>query len=201
MSTSKSSPSNTTSTSTELVTKNLNVSGNTGLTVVGGEGGSLGFSESNTTNDNSIRVQSTTDFGAVEAGTGLSQHALDVAASVNASSLSAIRSLAAETTEATGNAYGKALTAVQTNANDTVSVIAGLAGKFGTALQDLTASEQTQLGNVVSALNSTYTANNTSANQQVINATTQAGEQLTETIKYIAIAAAAAAALYFITRR
>lgn len=212
MSSSKSSPTNTTATSTSLTTKNLNVSGNSGFTAVGGEGGSQNLSVRNDTTSNNIAidnsVRTTTDFGAVQAGTGLAQSALDTVAAANRYSIDAvtdsnstIRSIAGQAIEASGSAYGGALTAVQHNTDNTVSVIQQLATQFGTALYDFTSQEQTQLGNTVSALNSTYTANNTSANQQVINATQAAGENLTATIKYIALAAAAAAALYFITRK
>lgn len=184
MSKSNSSPTNTTSTSTQLTTKNLNVSGNSGFTAVGGEGGSQSLVVNNTT----------TDLGAVQASTGLASHALDIVGAANRDSISTVANFASKSLESTSSAYGTALTAVENNASDTVSTISNLASQFGTALYDFTNQEQTQLGNVVSALNSTYTANNTSANQQVINATT-------DVVKYAVLAAIGIAALYFLTRK
>lgn len=193
MSDSQSSTSNKTSTNTELTTKNLNVSGNSGLTVVGGENGSLGLSY-NPTNFS-------TDAGAIQAGTSLSEHALDVVASVNGSAVDAVQSLASKALTSTGNAYGAAITAVSNNTDNTVSVISKLATTFGTGLQNLFEDTQTQLGNTVSALNSTYTANNTSANQQVINATSAAEKSVIDAIKYIALAVVAGTLVYYITKR
>lgn len=199
MSDSQSETKNATSTNTELTTKNLNVSGNTGLTAVGGEGGSLDLSYNPTTT--SIDAHTETDFGAIKAGTALSQHALDVAASVNGSAIDAVQNLASKSLTATGNAYGAALNAVQDNTDNTVTVISTLAGKFGTALQGLFEDTQTQLGNTVSALNSTYTANNTSANQQVINATSAAEKSVIDAVKYLALAVVAGVAVYYITKK
>lgn len=199
MSKSTSSPTNTTQTQTDLTTKNLNVSGNTGTTLVGGEGGSLAYSQNLT--DSSTHVSISTDLGAVQAGTALSQSALDTVAAVNNRSLDTVRDISGQAITATGNAYGDALHTVSEQANGDISIISNLATKFGTALSDFTSQEQTQLGNTVSALNSTYTANNTSANQQVINATEHAGAQLTDAVKYIALAAIAGTLLYVIMRK
>lgn len=179
MSGSRSDPTNTTSTTTELTTKNLNVSGNTGTTVVGGENGSLGLTYS----PSSYTTNFSTDEGAVTAGTGLASHALDVNAAVTHNAINAV------TTQAAGD----------------ISSITGLATQFGTTLADYQLAEQSQLGNVVSALNATYTANNTSANQQVINATVAAGQQasdeITKVAKYATIAVIGGIALYFMLRK
>lgn len=192
MSDSQSETKNTTATTTSLTTKNLNLSGNSGVTIAGGEEGST----------QGITLNSiSTDFGSVQAGTALSEHALDTVAAVSGRSTDAVVNLASKSLTATGNAYGAALNAVTDNADSTVSVISQLATKFGTALADLTGSEQTQLGNVVSALNSTYTANNTSANQQVINATSAAEKSVIDAIKYIALAVVAGTLVYYITRK
>lgn len=192
MSDSDSQTKNSTSTNTELTTKNLNLSGNSGVTVAGGESGS---------SQNLTLNSSSTDDNAVAYGTALSAHALDTAAAVNADAIDAVSSLAGKALTSTGNAYGQALTAVQDNTDNTVTVISKLATGFGTALQGLFEDTQTQLGNTVSALNSTYTANNTSANQQVINATSAAEKSVIDAIKYIALAVVAGTLVYYITKR
>jgi hypothetical protein len=192
---SESNSSPTTSTSTALTTKNLNVSGNSGLTAVGGENGTLALNYSPTT------TVISTDAGAVGAATGLASHALDVVAAVNNRSNDAIANLATKQLTSTENIFGTSLTAVTHESDNAVSVVSKLATQFGTALADYQSAEQAQLGNVVSALNSTYTANNTSANQQVINAVTQAGQTSASVIKYVAVAALAAALLFVVLRK
>jgi hypothetical protein len=190
MSKSQSSPTNDTSTSTNLTTKNLNVSGNSGFTAVGGEGGSQDLSVvNNTTTNNTV-----TDFGAIKAATGLSQSALDTVAAANRDSLDVINTVVGKSLTATSNAYGDALHTVADNADNTVSVVSNLATKFGTSLYDFTAQEQTQLGNVVSALSSTYQENTTNANSQVLDATQNI-------LKYAVLAAVGIAALFFLTRK
>lgn len=203
MSESTSSPQNTTSTSTQLTTKNLNVSGNTGTTLVGGEGGSLSYSAADNSTHTSLDItnNSTTDFGAVQAGTGLSRAALDTVSAANERSLQTVSDISGQAITATGNAYGDALHTVAEQANGDVTVISNLATRFGMALSDYESAGQAQLGNVVSALNSTYTANNTSANQQVINAVSQAGQQNADVIKYVALAAIGGTLLFLLMRR
>lgn len=164
---------------------------------MGGEGGSQDLSVVN----NTTTTNTTTDFGAIKAATGLSSSALDIVSAANRDSLDFAGDIFGKSLTSTSHAYGDALNAVQDNADNTVSVISRLATTFGTSLFDYTEQEQKQLGNVVSALNSTYTANNTSANQQVINATTQASQQVFDTIKYIGLAAAAVLGIYLLTRR
>lgn len=211
MSSSESSPQNTTATSTSLTTTNQNVSGNQGITNLGG---TTSYASSNTTNATdsgntlSVTNNSTTDYGAIDAATGLGEHALDVAASVNNRALGSIDSaqqtvskIANTAIDATGSAYGAALTAVQHNTDNTVDIISGIATQFGTDLEKNFNDSQTQLANVVSALNSTYTANNTSANQQVINAVTSAGAQSSNVIKYVAVAAVIAVVAIFVLRK
>jgi hypothetical protein len=186
MSKSNSSPTNTTSTSTELTTKNLNVSGNSGFTAVGGEGGSQNLSVTN----NTSTVNTTTDLGAIKAATGLSQSALDTVAAANRDSLNFASDALSTATDVSRNA----LTTVSQNADNTVSVVSNLAKQFGESLFDFTSQEQTQLGNVVSALSSTYQDNTTNANTQVL----QAG---TNIVKYAALAAVGIVAVYLLTRR
>jgi hypothetical protein len=184
MSKSESKPTNTTSTATSLTTKNLNVSGNSGFTAVGGEGGSQSLNVTNNT------TNTTTDYGAIAAATGLSDHALDIVSATNRDSLD-FASQALNLTDAT---YKNALTTVSNNADNTVSVIQNLATMFGSSLFDFESEQQKQIGNTVSALNQTYQDNTTNANTQVLNAGTNI-------VKYAALAAVAVAALYLLTRR
>jgi hypothetical protein len=72
--------------------------------------------------------------------------------------------------------------------------VSKIAGQFGTQLSDLTSTEQSQLGNVVSALANSYESRNTSANQQVLDSQTQL-------VKYIALAAAAAFVGFLLLRK
>lgn len=192
MSSSDSQTQNQTSTATSLTTKNLNVSGNSGLTAVGGENGSLSLSYAPTTIDASTTT--TTDFGSVKAATGLASHALDIVAAVNSGSNDLVANLASKSITATGNAYGAALTAVQDNADHTVDVITGLASQFAGKLSDFEGQSQAQLGNVVSALSSTYQDNTTNANTQVINATTGV-------VKYVAAAAVIGIVIFLVLRK
>jgi len=203
MSDSNSDSTNTTATTTSLTTKNLNVSGNSGLTAVGGENGTLALAYSPTTNTTTIDAHTdiSTDFGAINAATGLAGHALDVVSAVNNRSNDSVANLASKQLTSTENIFGSSLTAITHESDNAVSVVSKLATQFGTALADYQSAEQSQLGNVVSALNSTYTANNTSANQQVINAVSQAGAQSSAVIKFVAGAAIAAALLFVILRK
>jgi hypothetical protein len=188
MSSSKSSPTNSTSTATSLTTKNLNVSGNSGFTAVGGEGGSQSLNVSNTTDSHNISV--TSDYGAIDAATGLSTHALDIVSAANRDSLDFASDIVGQSNDITRNA----LTTVSRNADNTVSVIQNLATQFGSSLFDFESEQQKQIGNTVSALNQTYQDNTTNANTQVLNAGTNI-------VKYAALAAVAVAALYLLTRR
>jgi hypothetical protein len=191
-STKSSSQTQNTTTENNLVeTTNRNVSGNTGL--VATEGSTL------TTVDNSVHL--TTDQGAVAAGrdialgaTGLAENALDIVSAVNQRSLSNSEIVSDQALKSVSSAYGQALTAVSENADNTTTIVERLATNFGTRLADLTASEQTQLGNTVSALSSSYESRNTSANQQVL-------DSQTNLVKYVALAAAAAFLGFLLLRK
>lgn len=170
---------NSTSTNTELTTRNNNVSGNTGLTATAVEGGSL--------NLNYAPV--TLDGGAISAASSSAALAIDNAGKAN----ELIRSLAHESAMLFSNSENRALDIVQATTRENSENAAGFAALFAKSLGDAATAQQTQLGNVVSALNKSFVENNTSANQQVINATTEAGQQaanlISDVFKYIAIAA------------
>jgi hypothetical protein len=184
------SSSQTTNASTEnnlVETTNRNVSGNEGYTAT--EGSTLQV------------VNNTSDEGAIEAGreavagaTGLAQNALDAVSAANRASLDASGVVVDQALKSVGGAYGQALTAVSENADNTNTIVSTLATQFGTRLADLTASEQTQLGNTVSALANSYESRNTSANTEVLAAQSNL-------IKYVALAAAAAFVGYLLLRK
>lgn len=158
-------------------------------------------SEGSSQNLNVTNNTSTTDFGAISDATGLATHALDIANATTGNALDAVAYANKLSTEATSSIAGQALTTVASQADNTVNVIGNLAGQFGAKLSDYQLAEQQQLGNVVSALNSTYTANNTSANQQVINAVTAAGESSQKVIEYVVIAVIAAGVLLYLMKK
>ncbi len=197
MSSSKSAPSNTTSTSATVETTNLNVSGNEGITLLAADGGAA--SVSSVSNDNrqdnstSVQINTTSDKGAIEAGrdialkgisasVGLSQNALDTVSSVSQNAV-AFQDSALRTTQ------------------DALLVIGG---KFVDAVSEFEARGQTTLGNTVSALNQIAKDQNQSANQLVVQASqdaqAQAGETIAMVIKWVALAAAAAVIGYAVTR-
>ncbi len=211
---SNSSVQNITETNTDFVTKNSNVSGNSGVTVAGGEGGGAQIVTNNL---------QTTDFGAIGASfgfasdvnanvlnyarnvqgdvlsayngaTGLAGHALDLTDAVNNRSLSYASDIFSAANKSVSNYAGQALTAVKESADRSVTVAQTLATMFGTTVKDFAQQDQTQLGNVVSALASSYESRNTSANTQILGAQT-------DLVKYIGFAVVGIAALYFLTRR
>lgn len=179
MSKSQSNPTNTTSTSTALTTKNLNVSGNSGPSTIA-EGGST--VTSSTTNNTSNYTVST-DEGAVASATALSGHALDAITAVNSASLSSESDLAKTAIASTNTAYGNA-----------ANIINGLFNQFGSDLEANQTANETQLGNVVSALTSSFESNNVSASQQAIQGTTSI-------VKYVSVAAIGGLALYLLLRK
>lgn len=176
MSESESSPSNTTSTSTSLETNNLNASGNTGVTNVGG-GTITSIDRSRTTINNS-----TTDLGAVEAAVGLSKNALDVVLAAN---------------QGTNAFAGKALQTTQ-------DALVGLNSKFVDAVSHFEENSQTTLANTVSSLNQIAKEQSQSANQLVVQASHDsqvlASDTLTTIFKNIGYALATAGAIYVLSK-
>ncbi len=197
MSDSNSSPTNTTQTSTNVRTDNLNASGNTGPTNVGS--GNLTANTNSTTNVQETNIS--TDQGAVAAGKAIG--------------LASIKSNTDLTSQALNESTGLAKAAFDTTTTLTDSsyqfadrTIAGyegavseLADKFTTSLSSFAGQQQTQLGNTVEALNTIATQQSASGDQQVINAVQATQQSLTTIVKYVAIAAVAVGVLYLALKK
>ena len=171
MSSSKSSPTNTTATTNNVKTTNLNASGNAGPTVVGG--GSI----------SSVTNVTQTDLGSVKAAiqgsTGVATAALNTAESLN---------------EASTNFADHTISTY-------TGAVSELADKFGAEITTLAGQQQTQLGNTTEALATIAHQQSESGAQQVIDAVTQSQESFQNIIKYVAIAVVAAGVIYLAVRK
>lgn len=181
MSESTSSPQNTTSTSTQLTTNNLNASGNTGVTLVGGGDTTL----TSLSHDESVTTiyNNTLDAGAVAAGVGLSRSAVD----------------------AVSNANNQSLSFATKQLSTTQDVLSGLNSKFIDAVSSFELNSQTTLANTVSTLNQIAKEQNQSANQLVVQASNDAqavaSETLTNVFKNVGYTVAAAGLIWLLSRK
>ena len=201
MSSSKSSPTNTTQTATTVSTQNLNASGNTGPTSVGG--GTVTSNSGNTTNTNvdlntdnhsvNYTITQTSDSGAVAAGQAIASaglattnHAIDLTSQVAG--------------ESTGLAQAALDTSLALNQSSN-NFAEQLVSQFSTGLEALQSQQQTQLGNTVSALAEISRQQSESGNQQVIDAVTATQGSLQTIVKYVAIAVTVGAIAYLVLKK
>lgn len=188
-----------TSESTVVDTRNLNQSGNTGITLLASEDSSTSLTQNTSTlirdsgntntrdsnnstqitlNDNSEANRSVSDLANLisSASTGVANHALDIAKSTNSDSLDFARD----------------------SLGTTQSVLERLNSNFIAAVSSFENSSQTTLANTVSSLNQISAEQNKSGNQLVVDATLSAQNTATEGLvnvfKWLALAVVAALA-------
>lgn len=124
------------------------------------------------------------------------------AAKASSSGANAITSHALDIVDATTRSNAE-------NARDYAEGVVNFAGgvltQFGNKLAEYQQSEQTQLGNVVSALSASFVDNSKTADQRVTDATLQAGAQsadvITSVAKYAAIAIAVGVLGYILIKK
>lgn len=215
MSQSESSPRNTTATTTSLTTENTNVSGNTGLTLVGG--GDVNLTNqtrtennisTNLTSDNSQRDSNnvsnvnsgntsnsyvTTDGGAIKAISDIGQLSISGAVGLSQSALNTVRASAQDANAFADNAL-----------RTTTQALLGLNSNFVNAVSTFEENSQTQLANTVTALNQIAREQNQSANQLVVQASADANavaaDTLTTVFKNLGYALAVTGIIYFLSK-
>lgn len=212
MSQSKSSPQNTTANTSTVSTTNNNVSGNSGVTLANnGTGNSSTLNLQTITNTKNISTDpavvasalsaATTAFGnsasvasdAISANQSIDQASIDQATGIAKASLA----LVSKTTESANAQNINSLDTINTLASGFATQLQGVVTSEQEALQQDQASSQVQLGNIVSALSTSFVQGSQSASTQVVNAAAAAGQQETQVIKYIAIAVGLVAVVYF----
>lgn len=181
---SHSSTSASTSTNTELTTKNLNVSGNTGATLVTSEGGKTQLTDNSrttilNTDGGAIKAVSDVAGKSIQATTGVTKNALDIISSVN----------------------GDSLSFVNTALKSTQDVLKVLNGSFVDAVTTFEDNSQKTLGNTVSALNQIAKEQNQSADQLIVQASEDSTALVAKVFQNVAIAVAAGLILYAITKK
>lgn len=199
MSESKSNPQNTTANTSTVSTTNANVSGNSGVTLAPqGDNNSTALTINTTSVDPSVVASalsaSTTAFGnsaqiasdAISSNQSIDQASIDQSTGIAKASLA----IASQTLESANEQNVNSLDTINTLASGFATQLEGVVTSEQAALQQDQASSQTQLGNIVSALSTSFVAGSTSVNQSVIT-------EQTDIFKYLAIAAGLIGAVYF----
>lgn len=194
MSQSKSSPTNTTANTSQVKTTNNNVSGNSGVTLANngtGNTSNLNLTENTVSADPAVIASAlssnATAFGtsaklaqsAISSNQQIDQASIDQATGIAKASLA----LVSKTTESANEQNINSLDTINTLARGFATQLEGVVSSEQEALQQDQASSQVQLGNIVSALSTSFVQGSTSTDQSVIN-------ENTNIIKYLAIAAA-----------
>lgn len=131
-----------------------------------------------------------TDYGALNAGLNVAALSVGTNAALASNAITANSDLALASNE---SAYTLATRSSDTSAD--------LVKYFGKELAQYQNSEQTQLGNIVSALGQSYTENNKSANQQVVDAVSQSGDNLTKIVTIIGVVASIVSIVAFFGKK
>lgn len=204
MSESKSNPQNTTANTSTVKTSNANVSGNSGVTLapIGNNNStSLNLVENTVSSDPSVVAAalsaSTTAFGksaqiaadSISSNQQIDQASIDQSTGIAKASLA----LASKTLESANEQNVNSLDTINTLASGFATQLQGVVTSEQEALQQDQASSQVQLGNIVSALSTSFVQGSTSVNQSVI------GEQ-TQIFKYAAIVVALIAIAYVLKK-
>lgn len=231
-STSKTANQTESNQTTNLTTINKNLSGNSGLVANADEGATLNLSYapiSINTDAGAVDAGARVANAGISATVTSAALAIDAAGHAN----DVIRSLAGDVVTQSGQTIGgtlnfardvigtehantsRALDIVLNTSQRSDELARDLAGgaaefagtvltQFGNRLAEYQQAEQTQLGNVVSALSSSFVDNSKTADQRVTDATLEAGAQAADTLrevfKYITIAAVAAGAIFLLSR-
>jgi len=202
----------TTSTSTtlnEVLTNNLNVSGNQGLTVAGNEGTDLLYDASTTANldDHSTNVNATSDSRSYSSS--YSSNYSSVISDEGA--IKAGQSIALDSIDLTGNLANHAFDLANATSSRDMTLASNFAqgsADFAGALtkqviQFVGAEAQNQaatLANTVSALNNIQTQNSTSSDQRIADIASNANNSQAQVVKYALVAVAVVGGIYLLSK-